>query len=105
MSKSGSEVRMEKWSEEERKVRKEKEEETTAEAEKPSEAASSKVGRARLIDRDRQLLMALAEARLLSSRQVGYLFFPGRDESELSKRLGALEATGLIERTSARRLE
>lgn len=105
MSKSGSEVRMEKWSEEERKVRKEKEEETTAEAEKPSEAASSKAGRARLIDRDRQLLMVLAEARLLSSRQVSYLFFPGRVESAARMRLGALEATGLIERTSARRLE
>jgi hypothetical protein len=49
--------------------------------------------------------MVLAEGRLLSSRQVSYLFFPGRSGSAARMRLGALEGEGLIERTSARRLE
>lgn len=109
MSRSESEVRMQRLVGGEKKGGRGKEEETTtettAEAERPVEATSSKGGRARLIDRDRQLLMVLAEARLLSSRQLSYLFFPGRVESATRMRLGALEAAGLIERTSARRLE
>lgn len=100
-------LKMEKMNEEERvrKERKEKEkEETTEEAAGSARVAKSK-GRARLIDRDRQLLMVLAEGRLLSSRQVSYLFFAGRSGSAARMRLGALEATGLIERSSSRRLE
>ena len=100
-------MRMEKGNEEERvrKERKEKEEEETTGVGARAAVVASKVGRARLIDRDRQLLMVLAEGRLLSSRQLSYLFFHGRSGSAARMRLGALEDAGLIERTSSRKLE
>lgn len=73
--------------------------------EKREELRDGEKKRTRLGDRDRQLLMSLAEARMLSSRQVGELFFPARSENALRSRLRALELLGVVARTSSRRLE
>ncbi len=56
-------------------------------------------------DRDRQLLMALGEARVLSSKQLGELFFGGRAAEVRDGRLRGLERAGYTKRSVVRKLE
>jgi hypothetical protein len=56
-------------------------------------------------DRDRQLLMALGEARVLSTKQLGELFFAGRAREALDRRLRGLERVGYLKRSVVRKLE
>jgi hypothetical protein len=65
-----------------------------------------KAGRQLVVgDRDRQLLMALGEARVLSSKQLGELFFGGRAAEVRDGRLRGLERAGYTKRSVVRKLE